>query len=225
MFGDFFLHFWLQRPNEDNAMKNKTKMIRQLGLGHLWFHNPTRRCSLPSGPGGGFNRAARSPQGRAQVQARQIDKRKSKSVSRKMTSDYRPKKAPKTAPTNRKLAPRWPKMAPGAPQNGPKRGRRWSKKRPQTARRKKNRTKTIPRPSWTAPGPISIAQPPPPGSIWEAKSAPKSTPKRSKIEAKNQESKKTIQDDLGPVLGRSWAVSGAILGPWKRSGTTPADVS
>ena len=63
------------------------------------------------------------------------------------------------------------------------------------------------------------------GTIWEAKTAPKSIPKRSKIEAKNQDEKKPIQDDLGPVLGRSWAVLGAILGPWKRSGTTPADVS
>ena len=50
------------------------------------------------------------------------------------------------------------------------------------------------------------------GAIWEAKTAPKSIPKRSKIEVKNQESKKPIQDDLGPVLGRSWAVLGAILG-------------
>ena len=51
-----------------------------------------------------------------------------------------------------------------------------------------------------------------PGAIWEAKTAPKSIPKRSKIEAKNQDEKKPIQDDLGPVLGRSWAVLGAILG-------------
>ena len=56
-----------------------------------------------------------------------------------------------------------------------------------------------------------------PGAIWEAKTAPKSIPKRSKIEAKNQDEKKPIQNDLGPVLGRSWAVLGAILGPWKRS--------
>ena len=46
--------------------------------------------------------------------------------------------------------------------------------------------------------------------------APKTTPKlirkRSKIEAKNQEEKRSIQDDLGPVLERSWAVWGAILG-------------
>ena len=48
--------------------------------------------------------------------------------------------------------------------------------------------------------------------FWEAKTAPKSIPKRSKIEAKNQEEKKSIQDDLGPILGRSWAVLGRHLG-------------
>jgi hypothetical protein len=50
------------------------------------------------------------------------------------------------------------------------------------------------------------------GAIWEAKSAPKRNQKQSKIEAKNQQSKKTIQDDLGPILGRSWAVSEPQLG-------------
>ena len=44
--------------------------------------------------------------------------------------------------------------------------------------------------------------------FWE----PKPIRKRYKIEAKIQEAKKPIQDDLGPVLGRSWAVLGAILG-------------
>ena len=78
---------------------------------------------------------------------------------------------------------------------------------------------------WWSLGSVLAPSWAPQGAIWEAKTAPKSIPKRSKIEAKNQESKKPIQDDLGPVLGRSWAVLGAILGPWKRSGTTPADVS
>ena len=57
----------------------------------------------------------------------------------------------------------------------------------------------------------------PQGSIWEAKSAPKRNRKRFKIEVKNQEAKNPIEDDLGPVLGRSWVVLGALLGPWKRS--------
>ena len=45
-------------------------------------------------------------------------------------------------------------------------------------------------------------------------------PKTIKIEEKNQESKKQIQDDLGLVWGQSWAVWGAILdrlGPQNRA--------
>ena len=132
---------------------------------------------------------------------------------------------PKTSPRRPQTGPRDPKKRPKATQNDPKSDIRGIKKRTQAARRKKDRPKTIPRPSWTAQVPICPLWLRPRGSIWEAKTAPKSIPKRSKIEAKNQESKKPIQDDLGPVLGRSWAVLGAILGPWKRSGTTPADVS
>ena len=128
-------------------------------------------------------------------------------------------------PKRAQETPRWPQNRPKATPNDPKSGLRGIKKRTQTTRRKKDRTKTIPRPSWTAQVPICPLSMRSPGAIWEAKTAPKSIPKRSKIEAKNQESKKSIQDDLGSVLGRSWAVLGAILGPWKRSGTTPADVS
>ena len=54
MFGDFFLNFWLQRPNEDKEIEDKTTNIRQLGLGHTQLSNPTRRSPLPSGPGGGL---------------------------------------------------------------------------------------------------------------------------------------------------------------------------
>ena len=43
------------------------------------------------------------------------------------------------------------------------------------------------------------------GAIWEAKSAPKRNPKRSKIEAKNQEATKNDPR-------RSWTRLGAILG-------------
>ena len=115
-------------------------------------------------------------------------------------------------PKRAQESPRWPNMRSEAPQNDPKRSSRGFKKRTRTARRKKDRTKTIPRPSWTAHGPISTAQPPPPGAIWEAKTAPKPIPKRSKIEAKIQDEKKAIQDDLGSVLGRSWVDLGPILG-------------
>ena len=54
----------------------------------------------------------------------------------------------------------------------------------------------------------------PRGSIWEAKSAPKSIPKRSKIEAKNQDEKKrskTILDPSWGDLGPSWVPSWADL--------------
>ena len=39
---------------EEQDNEHKTKTIRQLGLGRLLLHNLTRRCSLPSGPGGGL---------------------------------------------------------------------------------------------------------------------------------------------------------------------------
>ena len=60
MFGDFFLNFWLQRPNEDKDKENKTKLLRQLGHGDVLLHDPTRRSPLPSGPGGGFKRSTHS---------------------------------------------------------------------------------------------------------------------------------------------------------------------
>ena len=52
------------------------------------------------------------------------------------------------------------------------------------------------------------------GSIWEAKTAPKSIRKRSKIEAKNQDEKnrsKTILDPSWGDLGPSWVPSWADL--------------
>ena len=115
-------------------------------------------------------------------------------------------------PKRAQESPRWPKTRPKATQDDPKRRPRGPKKRTQTARRKKDRTKTIPSSSSTPQGPISLTRPHPPGAIWEAKPASKSIPKQSKIEAKNQETKKAIQDDLGPVLGRSWVVLGRHLG-------------
>ena len=69
-------------------------------------------------------------------------------------------------------------------------------------------------------GPIGPSLPYPWGTLWELKTAPKTIPKRLKIEAKNQEEQNPIQDDLGPVWGRSWVVLGAILdrlGPQNRA--------
>ena len=123
---------------------------------------------------------------------------------------------------------RWVEL-PKKHQNDP----RSAQKRPQNDQKsdpeRQDEIKNEPRRSWDRLGSPPQARPQarahPRGSIWEAKTVPKSIPKRSKIEEKNQEVKKPIQDDLGSVLRRSWAVLGAILGPWKRSGTTPADVS
>ena len=109
-------------------------------------------------------------------------------------------------------SPKDAKMVPGALQNGSKRSPRVSKQKTETRSHKKNRSKTIKRPPWASQGPNCLTLRRFRGPIWEAKSAPKRNQKRFKIEAKNQEAKKPIQDDLGPVLGRSWAVLGAILG-------------
>ena len=54
-FGDFFfLNFWLQRPNEDTEIENKTKVSGNLGLGTAQLSDLTRRHPLPFGPGGGL---------------------------------------------------------------------------------------------------------------------------------------------------------------------------
>ena len=53
------------------------------------------------------------------------------------------------------------------------------------------------------------AQPPPRGSIWESKTAPKSIPKRQKIEAKIQHEKRRPKTILDP----SWGDFGSILAP------------
>ena len=69
--------------------------------------------------------------------------------------------------------------------------------------------RTEPRRSWerlgSLPGPITQVQACPWGTIWDAKTAPKSIPKRSKIEAKIQDKKKRPKTILDPSRG-------AILG-------------
>ena len=122
------------------------------------------------------------------------------------------------------------KMLSGMPQNEPKRAQDSPKQgqwRPKTAPRgaqegqksepkPQDEKRTEPRRSQDRLGPPTgrFAQFSgiPRGSIWEPKSAPKRNQKQSKIEAKNQDDKKTIQDDLGPVLERSWVVLGRHLG-------------
>ena len=119
--------------------------------------------------------------------------------------------------------------APKRPPEGPKMVLRGAQDDQKSDPERQDEKRTEPRRSWDRLRPptgwFAQLSAPPPECIWEAKTASKSIPKRSKIEAKNQESKKSIQEGLGSVLRRSWAVLGAILGSWKRSGTTPADVS
>ena len=116
-----------------------------------------------------------------------------------------------------------PQNEPRRAQDDPKRGQR----RPNTTLRgtqegqksdpeSQDEKRTEPRRSQDRLGPptgrLAPAQPPPRGSIWEAKTALKSIPKRSKVESKIQDEKKALQDDLGPILERSWVDLGLILG-------------
>ena len=119
-----------------------------------------------------------------------------------------------------------PKRHPGT-ENWPQEGRTWHPKRPKIVpRRAEEGAKTIPNrksnqeahqdyPKTVLGLPHGAIRPFLPhllGYIWTSQNDPKRNRKRYKIEAKNQEPQKPIQDDLGPVLGRSWAVLGAILG-------------
>ena len=126
-------------------------------------------------------------------------------------------KAPKRPPERPKTTPQSTKTTPGAPKNDPKTTPKQPKKRPRTTKRKKDRTKTILGPSWTAPGPISTVQRRPRGSILEAKTAPKSIPKRSKIEEKNQGEKTDPRRSwirLEAILGRLGCHLGALETLW-----------
>ena len=142
----------------------------------------------------------------ASIQGRQNDHGEQKIGPKKHPN------GPRSTPKRAQESPRRPKTEPKATQDDPKRSPRGQKKRSRTARRKKSRTKTIPRPSWTAQGPNFLNSERSRGAIWEAKMAPKPIPKRSKIEAKIQDEKKETQDDLGPILQRSWVDLGPILG-------------
>ena len=55
-------------------------------------------------------------------------------------------------------------------------------------------------------------RPPSPGVHLRPPKVPKPIQKRTKIETKIQDEKKATQDDLGPILERSWVDLGPILG-------------
>ena len=120
-----------------------------------------------------------------------------------------------------------PKRHPGT-ENWPQEGRKWHHKRPKMVpRRAEEGAKTIPNRKSNQEAhqdyPKTVLGPPqgairplsrhPQGGIWAPQNDQKRNPKRSKIVSKNQEEKIAIQDDLGPVLERSWVVLGHHLGP------------
>ena len=127
---------------------------------------------------------------------------KDESKSEKRTSIPKtvPKRHPRTEnwpPEGRKWHQERPKMVIRGAEDGPK-----SDPKPQDEKR------TEPRRSQDRLGPPKCRfahYPCAPGR-------PFGTPKRLKIEAKIQDEKKAIQDDLGPVLERSWVDLGPILG-------------
>ena len=113
---------------------------------------------------------------------------------------------PKTGPREPKMAPHEAKSA----RNDLKRSPRGPKKRTRTARRKEDRTKSIPRPSWTPQGPLNTAQRRSRGLHLGSHNGTKTKPKTIKNRSENLKEKK-IQDHLGPVLARSWVDLDHIL--------------
>ena len=103
------------------------------------------------------------------------------------------------------------KTTPGAPQNDPKRSPRRPKKRSRTTRRKKDRTKTIPRPSWTAPSGRSTAICAPPGLHLGGQNGTKIDPKTIKNRSEKSRDEKSdprrSSTRLGAILGRFGAPS------------------
>ena len=97
-------------------------------------------------------------------------------------------------------------MAPGAAKNGPKTAEEGSKTIPdrksdEEPHQDDHMTGLGPQGEGGTPSLV-----PPYGHHFGIPNDPKQNLKRSKIEAKNDEVKRAIQDDLGPVLGRSWAL-------------------
>ena len=109
------------------------------------------------------------------------------------------------------------KTTPGAAKNDPKRSPRRPKTTPRGAQddqksdpERQDEKRTEPRADINSIGvPLK--------THLGGQKAPKSIPKQHKIVTKNQEVTKPIQNDLGSVLRRFWAILGDILGPWKRS--------
>ena len=124
----------------------------------------------------------------------------------------RPQKGPKTTPETANMAPREPKMTQNEAQDAPKR----FQEAPDGLQKAIPKRKTKKGPNQDDPKTV-LDRPradyhqfsPLPGAIWEPKTEPKSIPKRSKIEANNQEAKKPSKMILDP----SWGDLVSILAP------------
>ena len=117
-----------------------------------------------------------------------------------------PSGLPKNEPRRAQDDPRWSKTRPTATQDDPKRRPRGPKKRTQTARRKKDRTKTILRPSWTAPGPsCPLVIGALPGAHLGGQNGIQTDPKTIRYRSEKSRGQKSYPR-------RSWTRLGAILG-------------
>ena len=117
----------------------------------------------------------------------------------------------KTGPREPKMAQNDPKSIPKRPQEAPKR----AKKAIPNRKTKKGPNQDDPKTVLDSPiGGVPPVWCHPRGSIWEAKSVPKPTPKRLKLDTKIQDEKqrsKTILDPSWSDLGSFWAPSWADL--------------
>ena len=124
------------------------------------------------------------------------------------------KKGSKAAPTNRKLDRRSLEMATGVSKNALGRGRRSFKNDP----KRQVERRTAPRRAHDRLGParcggVPPVYPHPMGTILAPQNDPKRNRKRSKIPAKNQETKKRSKTILDPSWGDLGHFEGTMLSP------------
>ena len=125
-----------------------------------------------------------------------------------------PKNEPRRAQDDPKRAqesPRWSKTRPKATQDDPKSAQEGQKSEPRPQDEKKDRTKTIPRPSWTAQVPICplSMRSPHLGGQNGTQTDPKTIKNRSEKSRDQKSDPRRSWTCLGAILGRlgapSWA--------------------
>ena len=127
------------------------------------------------------------------------------------------KNEPKTTQNGPKRPQDDPKKRPKATQNDPKSDLRGIKKRTQAAKRKKDRTKTIPRKTVLDRPPADLhSEAAPPGLHLGGQNGTEIDPRTIKNRSENSRRKKgdprRSWTHLGAILGRSWPHLGVILG-------------